>query len=114
VGEILVADFSTPSAPSYVTLAPTSGCIPGASNFIAMQNGYAFFGCGAPGTSATGIEVVKVSNPASAVLLGQIATSLTRVNFIVPQGRYLFAVDGSPVSQGGNFDTIDTGSLFGP
>jgi hypothetical protein len=113
-GIILVADFSNPSSPSYRTLSPTSGCVPGASNFVAMQNGYAFFGCGSPSTSPTGIEVVNVSNPAVPVLLGQIAgatsaTPLTRVNFIVPEGRYLFAVDIN-----GNFDTIDTGSLFVP
>jgi hypothetical protein len=106
---ILVADFSNPSSPSYQTISPTSGCIPGASSFIAMQNGYAFFGCGSPGTLMTGIEVVNVSHPANPVLAGQIATSLTRVNFIVPEGRYFFAVDIN-----GNFDTIDTGSLFVP
>jgi hypothetical protein len=112
--EILVASFANPSSPTSTMIAPTSGCIPGAGNFIAMQNGYAFFGCGSPGTLQTGIEVVSVSNPASPVLLGQIAMGLTRVNFIVPEGRYLFAVDGSPGSNGGNFDTIDTGSLFVP
>jgi len=108
-GIILVADFSNPSSPSYQTIPPTSGCVPGASNFIAMQNGYAFFGCGSPSTSPNGIEVVNVSNPANPVPLGQIATGLTRVNFIVPEGRYFFAVDIN-----GNFDTIDTGSLFVP
>jgi hypothetical protein len=108
-GLIVVADFSKPNAPTMVQLAPTPGCVPGAGSFVAMQNGYAFFGCGSGGTVQTGIEVVQVTHPASASLLGQIATSLTRVNFIVPEGRYLFATD-----VGGNFDTIDTGSLFVP
>jgi hypothetical protein len=112
--QILVANFANPNSPTMTAIAPTSGCVPGAGNFVAMQNGYAFFGCGSPGTLQTGIEVVQVSNPAAPVLLGQIATSLKRVNFIVPVGRYLFAVDGSSATNGGSFDTVDTGSLFVP
>lgn len=108
-GLIVVASFANPNAPTMVQVAPTSGCVPGAGSFIAMQNGYAFFGCGSPGTLQTGIEVVSVANPTAPMLLGQIATSLTRVNYIVPEGRYLFATDIQ-----GNFDTIDAGSLFVP
>jgi hypothetical protein len=103
VWKVMVANFANPAAPTYVTVDPTKGCGFESQNFIALQNGYAFMGCGMD----KGIEVVQFKNPAAPVVLGEIGTSLVGVGFISPQGRYLYAVD-----MNGNLDTLDGGTVF--
>jgi hypothetical protein len=103
VWKVMVASFANPTAPTYVAVDPTKGCGFESQNFIALQNGYAFMGCGMD----KGIEVVQFKNLAAPVVMGEIATSLVGVGYISAQGRYLYAVDLN-----GNLDTIDGGSLF--
>ena len=101
--QVMAASFANPAAPTSATVAATSGCGFESQNFIALQGSYAFMGCG----MGKGIEVVNFGNLAAPVVTGQIATSLTGVGFISPQGRYLYAVD-----QNGELDTIDAGTTF--
>jgi hypothetical protein len=103
VWKVMVASFANAAAPTYVLVDPTKGCGFESQNFIALQNGYAFMGCGMD----KGIEVVQLKNPAAPVVMGEIGTSLVGVGYISPQGRYLYAVD-----MNGNLDTIDGGSVF--
>jgi len=101
--KILVASFSNPAAPTMAMIAPTAGCVFESQNFIAVQNGYAFVGCG----MSPGIEVVQFSTASAPVLVGQAGATLTGVNFLALEGSYLYAVDLE-----GNLDTLLVGTTF--
>jgi hypothetical protein len=103
--EIALVDLWDESSPKVVTLKPTPGCVPGAGNFIEMNQGLALFGCSTLGESLMGIELVDVHDPAKPVLLGRVAQELKRVNSLSLQGRWLFAVDVD-----GRLDTVDLGN----